>query len=325
LIEPIRVAADDAAAGHAAEHHGPVRPAAALVRRYRSYVLPLLYVGSAFWHWRQLSGLWNARRGSMLERLVVSRPEIWSLLRVRFVAAPWTAKTRFRRIVDHCEIVDAMGRPFDIKPNESAVLMRLDEIDGSALLVLDCARWLFREGLLALNIVEGRDRLFSLSFTLATGRDGRRIAYVGGIQGRRGGDALARNRAFTKAALGTRPQDMLVELFRGLCAAAGVSQILCVSDRIRNGRTAFAYSHADYADPVTFDYDTLWRERGGVLRDDGFFDLPLAAPVRDEAEVPAKKRQARRKKLALIEQLKLRLGVQIAHPALIRVEQVEPV
>jgi len=200
----------------------------------------------------------------------------------------------------------------------------MHEIGPSIVLVLDCARWLFREGLLALNIVDGHDRLFSLSFTLATARGGGRLAYVGGIQGRRGGDALIRNRAFTKGAEGTRPQDMLVELFRGLCEGAGVTQILCVSDRIRNGQTAFAHSHVNFADPVTFDYDALWRERGGTLRGDGFFDLPLVQPARDDSDIPSKKRQARRKKLALIEALKERLAAQLADPAGIAVAQVEP-
>lgn len=301
-----------------------MRQPSVFVRRYRSYVLPFLYAASAFWHWRQLSQLWNARRGSFLERLVVARPEIWSLLRVRFVAAPWSAKARFRRIVNHCDLVETIGRPFDVRPNESAILLSMGEIGPSIMLVLDCARWLFREGLLALNIVDGRDRIFSLSFTLATDRRGRRIAYVGGVQGRRGADALARNRAFTKGAEGTRPQDMLVELFRALCQSASVTQILCVSDGIRNGRTTFAHSHVNYEDPVTFDYDALWRERGGTLREDGFFDLPLVQPLRDDSDIPSKKRQARRKKLALIEALKQRLTTQLGDPRGIAVLQVEP-
>ncbi|TCM53058.1 uncharacterized protein VirK/YbjX [Rhizobium sp. PP-F2F-G48] len=305
--------------------HASLRWLPAFVRRYRPYGLPLLYGASALFHWRQLSALIHARRGSTLERLVAARPEIWSFLRVRFVAAHWTARDRFRRIIDHCDLMESIGRPFDIKPNEAATLMTMDRIGPSFLLVLDSARWLFREGLLVLSLMDRQERIFAIVFTLARERNGDRTAYVGGIQGGSGKDALLRNRAFTKAAGGTRPQDMLVEMFRALCQSANVSRILCVSDRIRNGQTAFAHSDAGYADPVMFDYDALWRERGGTLRSDGFFDVPLVAPVRDDSDIPAKRRQARRKKLALIDALKQDLGNRLSDPATIQIDKVEPV
>jgi len=300
------------------------RPPSAVIRRYRAYALPLLYAGSAIRHWRPLLQLWKARRGSLLEHLVVARRDIWTLLRVRFVAAPWGTATRFERIVDHCNLVEKLGCPLDIRPNESATLLAMEEIGPSVLLLLDSPPWMFREGLLTLNIVEGVDRVFSLSFTLATASSAGRTAYVGGIQGRRGADSLHRNRAFTKAAEGTRPQDMLFELFRSLCANFEVTKILCVSDRIRNGRTAFAHSHVDYADPISFDYDAMWRARGGTLQDDGFFDLPLTQPARSDAEIPSKKRAARRSKLLLIHALQQRLLAGLSEPMTIAIHETEP-
>ena len=41
-----------------------------------------------------------------------------------------------------------------------------------------------------------------------------------------------RTSIFTKAAEGLRPRDMLIELFRSLCATIGVRTILCVSNEI---------------------------------------------------------------------------------------------
>ena len=289
-------------------------PPLAFAQRYRRILLPLLYA---------LSQLWNAPDGSLLQSLLAMRPEIWSMLRVRFVSALWPARERFARIIDHCQIVENIGHPFDLHPNEYAILLQLDEIMPGCRLMLDSPRWLLREGLLTLSLTQGRDRFFSIAFVLSWTED-KLTAYVGGIQGRRGEDVLEHYRAFTKAAHGARPQDMLVELFRILCQALGVNRILCVSDRIRNGHTPYNSLRPDYVDPVTFDYDRLWSERGGTLREDGFYDLPLQAPVRDEAEVPAKRRALRRKRLALLAEIQEHMQEALDNSARIRVLQHEP-
>ena len=298
-------------------------PPLAFAQRYRRVVLPLLYIGAAIKHFGSLSQLWNAPEGSLLQSLLAFRPEIWTMLRVRFVSALWPARERFARIIDHCQIVEHIGRPFDLRPNEYAILLKLDEVMPDCKLMLDSPRWLLREGLLTLSLVQGRDRFFSIAFVLSW-TDGELTAYVGGIQGRRGEDVLEHYRAFTKQACGTRPQDMLVELFRMLCAELGVGRILCVSDRIRNGHTPYNSTRPDYIDPVTFDYDALWRERGGLLRADGFFDLPITAPRRSEAEVPAKRRALRRKRFALLDAVHDRLEATLDNPPAIRIQQHEP-
>lgn len=298
-------------------------PPLAFAQRYRRWFLPLLYIGSAVRHFGSLSRLWNAPDGGLLQNLLALRPEIWTMLRVRFVSALWPARERFARIIDHCQIMEHIGHPFDLHPNEYAILLKLDEIMPGCRLMIDCPRWLLREGLLTLSLVQGRDRFFSIAFVLSW-NDSALTAYVGGIQGRRGEDVLEHYRAFTKAAHSTRPQDMLVELFRILCQEMGVNRILCVSDRIRNGHTPYNSVRPDYADPVTFDYDRLWAERGAVLRDDGFYDLPIKAPQRDESEVPAKRRALRRKRLALLNDIQDRLEEALDNPRRIRILQHEP-
>ncbi|NIJ06859.1 uncharacterized protein VirK/YbjX [Sphingomonas vulcanisoli] len=313
-----------AAQDHPKEELAPgwADPPLAFAQRYRRVLLPLLYAGSAIRHFNSLSQLWNAPDGSLLQTLLAVRPEIWTMLRVRFVSALWPARERFARIIDHCQIVEQIGHPFDLHPNEYAVLLKLDELMPGCQLMLDSPRWLLREGLLTLSLAQGRDRFFSIAFVLSW--NGTELtAYVGGIQGRRGEDILDYYRAFTKACC-TRPKDMVVELFRMLCEEMGVNRILCVSDRIRNGHTPYNSTRPDYVDPVTFDYDTLWRERGGILRDDGFFDLPLQAPVKDESQVPSKRRALRRKRLALLANIHTRMEEALDQPRHIRILQHEP-
>ncbi|PZU07525.1 MAG: hypothetical protein DI605_15825 [Sphingomonas sp.] len=300
------------------------RPAAVslLKQRVRDTSLPFLYASSAVRHWRALSDLWRARDGSLLAEMVAARPEIWTMLRVRFVSARWNASERLKAIAHHCDIAERLGLPFNIHPHRAATLLRLDGLGPDVRLVLDSPRWLLREGLLALSLMDGCDRIFSLSFTLAQER-GRRVAYIGGIQGRRAPDALARNRELTHLADGARPQDLLFELFRALCRAAGVAQILAVSGAIRNDQTTFARYDGYEESPVTFDYDALWSERGGALRADGFFALAIDPEPRDESTMPAKRRAARRKKMAFIAAAQDRLTVALSRPRGIETDRVE--
>lgn len=291
--------------------------------RFRRMLLPLLYVGSAIRHMGWLSRFWNAPKGSLLEKLIISRPEVWQMLRVRFVSSAWTASERFAHIHDHCNLVEKMGLPFSIRPNEYVELLDLEEVGPGCKLTLDSPRWLLREGLLSLNITQDRDRIFSLAFTFAW--EGKKlIAYVGGIQGRRGPDMLERYRQFTKAAHGTRPQDLIVEIFRLLCNEMGVMRILCVSDRIRNGRTPLEPHRTDFIDQVTFDYDALWQARGGVLRADGFYELVVPAPIRKLSDVPANRRAQRRRRNAMMASIRSRLATVLRNPKGIVVGQHEP-
>lgn len=311
------------AEAHALDPETPREGLIDFAQRHRRMFLPMLYLGSALRHMNSLSKLWNAREGSLLQKVVAARPEIWQMLRVRFVAAVWPARERFARIIDHCNIVETMGRPFNIRPNEYAMLLELEEISGGCWLMLDSPRWLLREGLLTLNLVQERDRFFSIAFILAwQGQE--LIAYVGGVQGRRGPAVLEHYRQFTKMAHGARPQDLVFELLRMVCAKIGVGRILCVSDRIRNGQTPLNNRRPDYVDPVSFDYDALWRARGGQLRPDGFYEMDVVAPERPLSEIPQNRRGQRRKRQAMLDSIGDRLTTVLADPEHIRIGQHEP-
>jgi uncharacterized protein VirK/YbjX len=54
-------------------------------------------------------------------------------------------------------------------------------------------------------------------------------------------------------------------------------------------------------------YDEVWRDRGGVERDDGFFELPVERQVREIEDVPSKKRQMYRQRYAMMDSIEQRL------------------
>jgi hypothetical protein len=147
--------------------------------------------------------------------------------------------------VNHCEFVGDLGRLFDLFPNEFVDLIDLPEVNAEVCIKLDSPRWLLRDGLLVISLWLGSDRIYSVAFILSK-EDGRRVAYVGGIQGRRSAKSLELNRILTKAANAMRPPDFLFEFFRSLCEQIGVELIRGASDRNRHQRSAYFQQRAGF-------------------------------------------------------------------------------
>lgn len=288
-----------------------------------------LYLGAergvtALLHMQSLLSLWRAPTGTQLAAQVAARPEVWQLLQAPFIHSEWDTAERFERLIDHCRIVEQLGPPFDLLPHQYADIMDLPEIGRGYRLMLDQPHWLFRDGLLALSLWEGGDRLFSLAFVLATRPEGM-VAYVGGVQGRRGGNALSQYRVFTKCAEGMRPRDMLIELFRMICAHLGAARILCVSNETRHQRAPYFTRRDDFVDPVVLDYDAMWLERGARLLSGGMFELPAEMFLRPPATVPTRKRALYRRRRAMLALLRGRLHAALHNPAIIHINQHEPI
>lgn len=220
-----------------------------------------------------------------------------------FLAANWDAPTKIRRLLDHNDTVAKIGGILDTPPDMVADLIELKSIGPAYRITLDHPRWLLREGQLALSLWDGIDRIFSLSFSLST-QDSQRVAFVGGIQGRRqvAGETniLERYKLFTKAAFGVRPRDFLVEVFRLFCQEIGVTKIFAVADE--------NHPTGSLQDNIKLSYNEIWQERGGVDNGDGFFLLPLNPDRRSEEDIPAKKRAMYRKRLAMFAEIKTHLA-----------------
>lgn len=265
----------------------------------------------AMLNWRSLRVLYEAPSGGALARCVAARPEIWSMVLAPFVAAHWPPRERFERIVDHCESVERLGPLLDLPADSYVDLLTLEEIGPEFRLVLDQPRWLLRDGLSALSLWEGRDRLFSISFCLSS-RNGCLTAYVGGLQGRREDGVVDRYRDFTKRAHGMRPADMITELFRMFCQSLGVRRILAVSEAIRHQQSAYCRRTIGESAASTLSYDDHWRGRGATLASDGFFDLPVTPVRRSEQSILPKKRSMYRRRYACLDLIATRLDASIA-------------
>jgi uncharacterized protein VirK/YbjX len=168
-------------------------------------------------------------------------------------------------------------------------------------IILDRPEWFQREGELTLNLFVDDTRVYSLAFIL--GREsGKRIAYIGAMQGRNLDNIETIYRDITKKCHGARPRDLLATIFQMLAVAAGVQRILAVNEECRHHKHPYFGERAGSTQSAS--YDDIWTDRGGQSVAGGFFELPSAPTVRPDSDIPTHKRSMYRKRYALLDRIR---------------------
>ena len=245
-----------------------------------------------------------APRGSAMGQLVDDRAEILTFVRAPYLCAGWSVDERLTRFAAHISAL-AERPPLDFRVAQSIELMPLPEIGGTIHVVIDKPMWFHREGTLAINLFDGNTRLFTMVFAFEPTPAGLR-ALIGGIQGRNFDNALDRYRDLTKAAHGIRPRDLIIELFRSVCAQVGVTEILAIADKGRQNR--HPYFGKDVMRDLPLNYDEIWQDRGGAPLDEWFFTLPLHSERRADADIQPKKRSMYRQRYAMLDAIEARMA-----------------
>lgn len=146
-----------------------------------------------------------------------------------------------------------------------------------------------REGELCLCLTDARGQpLSSMIFSIAD--DGRTLL-LGCVQG--AATTLGREavRELTRQSHGLRPKNLLLSMLRALAGRYGIVRVRGVANA--------AHPFAGQVGKIKADYDSFWLECGGVLDDDGFYEVPACEPPRNEAQVPSKHRSAFRQREVL--------------------------
>lgn len=240
--------------------------------------------------------------GSALHAHIVEHSGMTTLAAQPFVCARWPSGERLARMIEHFAIVDGLGHPFNIGTDQFVEIIAFDIGSQRCRLMLDRPSWFDCDGLLTMSLWVETHRSFSISFCLSESEDGR-VAYVGGIQGRKDIEALEENRVLTKAAFGMRPRDFTLELFKMLLPKMGVTHLKCVSDANRYHMTKRAMLTIGTRDRVLLKYDEVWCDRGGRLGADGFFELAIERRDRETGDIPARKRSMYAARYALLDRL----------------------
>ena len=199
-------------------------------------------------------------------------------------------------------LVEALldNRPFLL--NEGSVA----ELEQPLLLNLSYARHMQQEGELTLSLgfsdsldtSEHHRWISSLTFVLRQGPAGLELL-VGGVQGGHSENSREEIRLATQVFHGLRPKHLLVHLLREIATLWGATRILAVSD------SAHCLTRARYRGRIRIasSYDELWRDLGGELLDEGFYELPVARERRPLEEVPSRKRAQYRRRYALLDSI----------------------
>ena len=248
-------------------------------------------------HAAALAPLLSADPASSIGQAIDARPELLSFVRAPYLCAGWSPDERLNRLTKHLSTLDRFP-PLNFAVTQAIELMPLAMIGDTYHVVIDKPMWFHREGVITINLFDRDWRLFSLVFALDPVDQGLR-ALIGGIQGRNFDDALDRYRDLTKAANGLRPRDLLIELFRLVCAQLGVTEIHAVADKGRQNR--HPYFGKDVMRELPLDYNAIWQDRGGTPLDAWFYRLPLTGERRGDAEIPAKKRSMYRQRYAMLD------------------------
>lgn len=246
---------------------------------------------------------------SSLAKLFADRPKMIGILVWPYQCASWQVSQRLDGLMSHCETVDRIGSPFDIRATERVVLADLEFVRDDLRVVLDNPEWFLREGSLVINLFVGRVRMYSLAFSLSSGRDGL-IATIGAIQGRSVDGASEEYKLLTKKAHGMRPRDLLFEIFSMICQNLQVRRILAVSNEDRHHLHPFFSG----AKKESSDYNEIWMERGGTRISHSFFELEAINRRRSEDDIPTKKRSMYKKRYEMLDEIERRLSAGLSSP-----------
>jgi uncharacterized protein VirK/YbjX len=184
--------------------------------------------------------------------------------------------------------------------------------------VIDKPLWFCNEGLITLNILKGRFRFFSITFSFFS--NGPDIGIIiGGIQGRKAKNILAQYREFTKLTHGMRPRDFIFEVLRMIVRAEGVKQIVAIPDRYRYHRHKyFKINRPD----LHLNYDEIWKDRGGFVNSEEMYELPLISN-RNLEQVAARKRAMYRRRYDLLDKMEARIAHELELAQPVAFEQID--
>lgn len=230
-----------------------------------------------------------------LQQALAQRPSLATRILHPYLHVDWSMARKVAVISAHYKMLD--GRLGFLRFAQSGSITLADLGEGLQFR-LDKPGKFEHEGELTLNLFSGALRIYSLAFTLGQ-IGGRRMAYVGALQGLGSPEALETIRSLTHHLHGWRPRDALLTALRFLCVALEVERILAISDRKR------VSAHPYFASSVFVlsSYDSAWADSGGVEGDDGFFELRPVVVLRANVDIPSRKRAQYRRRYAMLEAL----------------------
>jgi uncharacterized protein VirK/YbjX len=234
--------------------------------------------------------------------LVDNYPEAIPSIFWPYQCARWKTSIRVDFLYSHFQTLPELKDLFIDVTSQQRTLAVVDDLYPELQIVVDKNGFFMREGMVTLNILVGKQRIFTIAFSFCKNQKGQVCAIVGAIQGKRMDCIKDLYRDMTKKAHGLRPRDLMVEVFQMVCKIIGVRAIYAVTELRRQHRHYF-YWFKNKEQLLSLNYDEVWADRKGVRCCDDFYELPVRSERKPLNEIAAKKRAMYRKRYAMLERL----------------------
>lgn len=229
-------------------------------------------------------------RNPALIPLLNQRPNYSYPLVHRFLDKRFNATQRFQAVCENLTFIPQALAQYSLPPLwEKAI--SFGEITDDFELHLNINEHQPMEGFWALELYQksSQQLVYLLTFGLVNN-----ALLVGVIQGSNQANAKDLMKQLTKQCYGLRPAHLMVESMKLLASVLGYNQLLGIPHKYQN-KSRFIQSKR-----YVVDYDTIFSESGGVLKD--YWQLPVVMDKSLE-RIPSKKRSMYRKRFALLEQI----------------------
>jgi uncharacterized protein len=207
-----------------------------------------------------------------------------------YMSVRWSKLRKIKVIMDTYQIIqEHKGALLDalIAHEECVLASFVLEGYGESKIVLGHDRKYRKEGELVATLRCGHleKNVISMAFSLERSSDGSCACYIGCIQGGHQDDA----KQTAKAMHGLRPKALMVFVAQEIASVLGAVNIYGVGNAIQAHRKKHLI-RIPFRHDITFDYDGLWIESGGVPTADQWFSLPLESQRRSVESIKANKR-----------------------------------
>jgi uncharacterized protein len=228
-----------------------------------------------------------------------------------------SAKERFELLCTHRALIAQRLSRWSIRKIEQGGQVLLASVAGKTheyrLVLTASTGW--REGLLTLQLLMDDAALVNAVFSVSRWHD-ITLLRVGTIQSTHD-QPKEKLKAATKDLHGIQPRVMLLNALRWWAARLGVTEL----EGIATTHHPFMAGHFARKALLKIEFESLWRQLGGVLNERGNYRLPLTRRVKALTEYPSHKRAQMRRQQLIWEVLEAQLAAKVPVPSDTQVRQ----
>lgn len=154
-----------------------------------------------------------------------------------------------------------------------------------------------KEGCLSLMMTLDKSDLYQIMFWLGVDKKGKRVLYVGAIQGTPNANTTIKK--LTKHFFGYRTKNLIFYILRQVARNFGAEYIKAVTNE-----GYYAMNHLRIDRKLKTNFAKFWSECGGIINgDERFVEIPIEEHRKKMSELKPSKRSQHRKRFAMLDEI----------------------